>query len=281
MKQTVLSYQQNVYTACKLCNVVYMASLPQDRRVHEEHCKGHSTGKQPKMNWKVCLDHWKDLEDDVHAIMVVDCSGSKAWTEYAYSALEISYQDLGGPPIKDFKLWTETSHEKLGDIPRYKVYIYSVRAIVVGIVLAESIEQGGEYYKGDEGSSKKGTLFPDADAPRSEAYVSWDTLHPVFVCIDRIWVRSGYRKQGFATKLVDWVRRDFVTNFVLSKRQIAFSVPTDVGYEFASSYCKDVNFATGTGHKDASRTAFLVNPKDSPNVMIHGKLEENYADPRK
>lgn len=277
-KQTTLSYVQNSYLTCKLCDALYIPSLTEDRHIHEEHCKAHTAGKQPTMDTKVLLEKWMDLEGGIHAIMVVDYDSPKVWQEYAYSAIEISYQDLGGPPIQDFKLWTEIRHRKIGVVPRYKVYIYSVKTIVVGIVLAESIEQGGEFYKGEEDFSKKGTLFADADAPRAEAYVSWDNVYPVFVCIDRIWIRPRYRKQGYATTLVDCVRKSFVKAIILSKRQIAFSVPTDVGYEFASSYCRGINYATGTG---PSPSAFLVNPKDCPNVKIGGKLEENYADSRK
>lgn len=276
-RQTVLNYAKNSFATCPKCNFVFLPSLSEDTTAHSRFCLAKSVGEQPRLKDSDFLHRRIDLSGDVHTIMVVKSGDSDAKRTFAEQALEISYQDLGGPPIEEFKLWDLISHHERENIPRFKVYIYCLNKEVVGIVLAESIEEGGQFYRGDMAFTGNGLISPVKVATGFESYVSYDKTFPVFVCIDRIWVNSKYRLRGFAANLVDVVREDFVTNMELTKVQIAFSVPTDAGFEFASRYCRGVDYSRGADHIKGTRAQFLVNPKDSPDLMLDSKLQENYA----
>ena len=52
-----------------------------------------------------------------------------------------------------------------------------------------------------------------------------------------LWTHPRVRHQGIATKLVDAARESVVFGIVVPKPKVAFSSPTEAGWEFAKNYC--------------------------------------------
>lgn len=280
-KQTQLAYRQPDFKVCSLCGLMYAGSLKNDQALHVGYCRKVREGNQPKVDREVRLEKWRDMDGKVHAIHVIEPKNDERWRRYALAVLDISYQDLGGPPVGDEKLWSEFDHSQAGIVPRFKVYIYSLDDKPIGLILAESIEEGGQYHVGEVRYSKDGPVVPDPNDLNQQVYSSLDMALPVFACVDRIWVHTRYRRQGIATKLVDSMRSHFITNMPLRRHQIAFSIPTTPGYNFAESYCKDVDWARYIKHKDARKIRFLVNTRDVPFVIKNNKLESNHTRPNR
>lgn len=58
------------------------------------------------------------------------------------------------------------------------------------------------------------------------------------VGIARLWIHESFRRQKFATRLVDILRANLYKNRIVCKEKIAFSESTNCGIEFAKSYTK-------------------------------------------
>jgi ribosomal protein S18 acetylase RimI-like enzyme len=290
--QTTFSHlNMPVHDECKLCGLLYNKTLEEERKKHESYCAEKTGGDMPKVELsKILLTKWIDDTGLEHSILVIDRKNSSQWKNYAETALMISYKDLGGWEIDSDQLWSEFTHAKAGYVPRYKIYLHTIntktgariRTRIVGVVLAESIDQGGPYYKGKKRYSEQG-LIPDgipAAFHEQEEYVNVDLAVPVFVSIDRIWVDAEYRREGLAKQLVDTVRDTFVRGMVISKRQLAFSLPTLEGYAFAANYCTGISYDVlnpdcTIGPTSEPVALFLCNPKDMPFQIEGGKLVEN------
>ncbi|XP_014248823.1 uncharacterized protein LOC106666263 isoform X2 [Cimex lectularius] len=60
--------------------------------------------------------------------------------------------------------------------------------------------------------------------------------------ISSIWVDRGFRRQGIASQLLEAVRRNYLSDVVLKRDQIAFSPLTADGKRFAQKYCRRKDF---------------------------------------
>jgi N-acetyltransferase len=71
-----------------------------------------------------------------------------------------------------------------------------------------------------------------------DSNVAFDETNQISVVggISRIWVSLKSRKQGIAKKLLDLLRLEMLFGVELSKNQIAFSQPTNMGQRLARSY---------------------------------------------
>lgn len=291
IQTTISTLTIPVHDECNKCGFYYNTTLEEERKTHKYHCEGARDGKLPKTELsKIRLKTWIDGTGFEHSIWIVDREKSDQWKKYAEKALQISYTDLAGWEVCEEQLWSKHTHARAGYVPRYKVYIHTINTKiktkistkVLGVVLAESIDQGGPYYKGRKIFTEQGRI-PDvvtATLSEEQEYVSLDLALPVLVSIDRIWVHEQYRKKGFATQLIDTVRETFVKGIVVSKRQLAFSLPTVDGHAFATSYCRDTIYDRKDRHgffiKSSEPSAkFLCNPKDFPFLVEGGKLVEN------
>jgi N-acetyltransferase len=74
----------------------------------------------------------------------------------------------------------------------------------------------------------------------------WNTCSSTTVAstcgISRIWVHPMYRKQGIARMLLDHVRRNFVFGSELSIDDLAFSQPTQAGFQLGCQYFNRSDF---------------------------------------
>jgi ribosomal protein S18 acetylase RimI-like enzyme len=292
LQTTFSTLSMPAHDECKLCGLIYNKTLEEERKKHESYCAKKSGGDMPRVEIsKILLTRWVDGTGVEHSILVVDRNNSTQWKLYAENALQISYKDLGGWEIEPEQLWSEFTHARAGYVSRYKIYLHTIntkvntrtRTKIVGVVLAESIDEGGPYYKGKKRYSEEGRIPGGAIAAalrEQQEYVNVDLALPVFVSIDRIWVDEEYRRQGFARQLVDTIRDTFVRGMVVSKRQVAFSLPTSEGHAFAADYCMDTSYdltnPDGTVIPSSEPVAlFLCNPKDMPFQVDGGRLVEN------
>lgn len=58
----------------------------------------------------------------------------------------------------------------------------------------------------------------------------------LFLGVRLIWVHDQHQRQGIASKLVDAARTHFLFGTTFTTQQVAFSQPTDMGFQFAKSY---------------------------------------------
>lgn len=56
-----------------------------------------------------------------------------------------------------------------------------------------------------------------------------------------VYVFEPFRKRGIASKLIDFVRKDFIFGYKIPKEEIAFSQPTMDGKLFAMKYLETEN----------------------------------------
>lgn len=61
---------------------------------------------------------------------------------------------------------------------------------------------------------------------------------PLLMGVKLIWVNAAQRRQAVARRLLDSARKCFVYGTVVSTDKIAFSQPTQAGFEFACGYCQ-------------------------------------------
>ena len=59
---------------------------------------------------------------------------------------------------------------------------------------------------------------------------------PAEVGIARLWVHESFRRQKFASRLVDILRANLYSDRIIGKDRIAFSESTSCGIEFAKRY---------------------------------------------
>lgn len=56
-----------------------------------------------------------------------------------------------------------------------------------------------------------------------------------------MWVHRNHRRKGIMRSMLDVARQHFVFGFFLDKTDIAFSQPTEEGFQFALKYCGGKN----------------------------------------
>lgn len=168
----------------------------------------------------------------------IDRRAPPKWRKEAEKAIRIVMNAIGGSRDEILsRLWDEITDPLDPDgkrkAPRYKVYIYTEEDSIVSVLLAERVSKdsrGAECLNGSLG--KKDEL-----CECSPDKARWQTI---IMTIDRIWTMEGYRKRGWATRLADFARQDFINGMTVPKAELAFSPTLPEGQEFATSYCKGV-----------------------------------------
>ena len=248
---------------CHTCGFTYNQTIASEVRQHGRWHRDYDGGNHPLKSFEPRV-LWRENIDYAHRIIVGRRRTMKErlWFD---GALVISQPGLGGTIPED--TWVEITDPTYGfKVPRYKIYAYTIDDDVVSVILAERISQAGAYYCGAKTHDEHGKLATP-DPTKSQEYVDLDRSYPVTVSIDRIWTLEGYQRNGFATKLLDYVRRDFIPGLKLRRCQIAFSSPTTAGVHFATKYC-------GRAFPDCP---FVIGVDDARVVVKNGKLVENWA----
>jgi GNAT superfamily N-acetyltransferase len=219
LHQTQLDMGVPAIKICKECGMQYNTTLDGDRRNHSKFHNSFVEAKQPGVPYHVDLIR-NYFDNDCHIIREIDFRVSDTHKDRAYIALKLASHDLGGVIPTPDELWSliinPQNKDDQNQVPRYKLYFYLVNLQPVGLLLAERVTRGGDYYFG-------GVLPSDRE---------------VFMCIERIWVREDMRRKGIASQLVNQAREHFVPGLALSPMEYAFSQPTKMGREFANAYVK-------------------------------------------
>ena len=106
-----------------------------------------------------------------------------------------------------------------------KVFLYVMERRVVGCLIAEKINKAYRVVPQEPKSEGSGRLVCCSQVPTK-----------VWVGVSRVWVLQAQRGKGIATTLVDAMRHNMFESHFLTKDQIAFSDPTEVGMSFAEKY---------------------------------------------
>lgn len=245
---------------CPRCNEMFSRVDEKKGKAHDQTCEGFVGPQQPGSSDRSVVKYQR-IDDDynAHEIIVIKASDKPAWKNYAERALQFTFVNLGGAIIESSILWSDFRHARSGLGPRFKVYVHCVNSIVIAVILAESIDEGIRcgYQAPDDDTIT--SAFQPIPRPSAIDFGKLEKDHrskvPVLVSIDRIWVVKQWRRKGVATKLVDFIRKDFIYSMTIPKLDVAFSSPTDQGRKFAANYCRGINYGE-------SRWTFLVNPVD-------------------
>ena len=222
LHQTQLDIGVPSIIVCKECDMQYNTTLKEDQRNHDKyHDRFYAELQQPTTLEAGIRLMQKFVDGTTHDIRGVDYRVSGPHKKKAYKALELTSRDLEGVIPTSNELWSLiTNPQNENDpnqVPRYKLFLYLVDLQPVGVLLAERMGGGGDYYHSDPEFMKEGDIY---------------------MCVDRIWVREDMRRKGVASLLVNMAREHFVPGLSLSKMQFAFSHPTGMGREFADTYIR-------------------------------------------
>lgn len=265
-RQLHFIWETTVIIECNDCGLVYNRTIKEEVADHEKWHRDYTRGNKPMKNvLGNILMQWNTMEGFVHTIQVNSHPTflkERLWFE---NCLNIS-MNSGLDGMWPSELWSETQNPQSPNdsklVPRFKIYVYTVGLDVASVVLAERIAEGGEYYYGPKIYDQNGRL-PSPIPANPQELVSLDSTFPVFICIDRMWTHRDHRRNGYATRLIDYIRKDFIGGIQIRKDQIAFSLPTEDGRAFAAKYCQSV----------FQNCEFLVNVDDAMAVIQGGVLK--------
>lgn len=222
----------------------FNSTLAEDRKSHDKFHKADHNNKAAKqpVNPEGVVNLMDTYVDGAHhQIRVIDCHSPDLIKEHAKKVFSVSDNDLGRLVIHDHELWREIPdpHNPTdpNKVPQYKLYLYLIDYEVVSYIQAERIRAAGEYYYGQLQYTSEGwDDYAMAGIEEDQEFVYADTPYKVYMSVERVWTRADKRRQGLASKLIDYARKDFVTGLELSKKEIAFSRPTTMGNFFAKAY---------------------------------------------
>ena len=174
--------------------MLYNRTIKEERTGHAAYCASMKGNDLPNRDLEVVIGEWLDGAGVEHSFLMIDRESSMPWKHYAENALRYSHVDLPGAEVSPIQLWSEITHATAGYVPRYKVFLHLIQkrtrrqasTTIIGVVLAEAIDEGALYYKGMK-HWVHGFLPNVANV---------NNTVEVFVSIDRIWVDAAYRRKG-------------------------------------------------------------------------------------
>uniref|UniRef100_A0A1B6DY63 N-acetyltransferase domain-containing protein n=2 Tax=Clastoptera arizonana TaxID=38151 RepID=A0A1B6DY63_9HEMI len=187
---------------CSECGLVYQIGEPEDEIQHNLYHSNFQTLRH--LGWKNenivgCFQNDR--------IIMVSHTDSKSWLNKTENVLKVVDKDLGfaiSQPLPSIK---------------FKAFFYISEKTIVGCLFAIPLTEANKMHISNS----------EVDLCSKEKY-------PVKCGISRIWTHSLNRRQGIATKLVDALRRNFMYGMILHKDELAFSVPSMDGKQFAFKY---------------------------------------------
>ncbi|CAD6443101.1 41764ad2-1199-4992-8db0-0c01e283c18f [Sclerotinia trifoliorum] len=240
LHQQILDLGQSFHNKCQNCGMQYAINLAADQRLHDNFHKIFRMGGPTFKPKYVNTQTWqKVIESELHSIQCISYKESSPIRNLVESILEATLMDMDGILPKSEQLWSMiTSPNDLNDpipVPRYKVFLYLIGARPIGILLAERI--------GKANTIMTTTQNPETIPPSPHINTSiipptsiTPIPHDAYMCIDRLWVHSDFRRKGIATALADQAREKFIPGLIVEKREMAISYPTSVGEVFAERY---------------------------------------------
>lgn len=239
--QTFIDLGQTFSIKCKDCGMPYVVNNKADLEAHAKFHREVMGGRASKKTiaGEGIWQEYRDIQDGInrntyvnthlggaatHHIRVYDRTASSAARNKAEDVYASSFTYFSGVKLTSKELWSEIAdpHNPTDRnlVPRNKLYIYSISEEPVALLLAERVLSGVPFRDG----------HPVVPSPS----------FPVRMSIERIWVKRERQRGGIATKLVDVALGHFINGMALSKSDIAFSLPTSAGAEFARRYVDGV-----------------------------------------
>ncbi|TGO43209.1 hypothetical protein BHYA_0002g00130 [Botrytis hyacinthi] len=245
LHQQILDLGQSFSKKCSNCGMQYAINDPSDQRMHDQFHNIFKLGGpffKPKY---VNTQAWQKIIDgELHTIQCISCKESGPVKSLVESILEATLMDMDGILPTPEQLWSmitsPNDSKDLIPVPRYKVFLYVIGARPIGILLAERIGKATPIMTTAE-TAENTSLSPSlSNASPTLATPVNPVPQEAYMCIDRLWVHSDFRRKGIATSLANQAREKFIPGLIIEKNEIAISHPTSVGDQFAEKYFKGV-----------------------------------------
>ncbi|KAF7994555.1 hypothetical protein HCN44_004027 [Aphidius gifuensis] len=197
-------------TQCNECGVIYQMGEPEDENSHLIY---HNSFKILKFNgWKNEHVIMEDIYTASRIITIKKTDPKHCWKKVE-EVLGVVDRDLG---LADMELT---------DYQDKTIYLYIRDKNVLGVLIAESIKEAHQMIP----------ELADLNCCSTEST-------PAKCGVNVIWTAMSHRRQHIATKLLDILRTNYFYGYILSLDDIAFSMPTPTGRQFAAKYFGSLNF---------------------------------------
>lgn len=207
--------------SCPECLMSYTPSQPDDSALHAKYHSGHLAKLNITMEvWRVIAEKacWKDVGKGDY-IVSISHESKQSLKNLTERTLAIASQDLGAVEIPKAQLWGLQDER-----PRYSVFLYCKERKCTGLLLAEHIDSAFE---------TRSVVSKNGSETATEHSTTSTTAR---LGISRIWTSASARRSGIAIKLLETTRRNFMKRMVISKTEIAFSQPTEMGTALARKW---------------------------------------------
>ncbi|KAI9336955.1 ESCO1/2 acetyl-transferase-domain-containing protein [Obelidium mucronatum] len=231
--QTVLDLgQKNAgFTVCKECGMRYANVAKEDDLLHSKYHSSVLGGIDYKGYTQevVVQETMTEMGTPAKIILVTLSSASVQQKRKLLEILDVVNQELGAVVIPDESL------------AKCKIFLYVVKAKVVGCVVAEPITSA---FRLDERSD----IENNGGGGEQLQHITGDTENeiPAICGISRVWVSMKHRRRGIGLKLLEACRRRFLFGCLLDKDTIAFSQPTMLGKKLATQFFQRSDFLVYT-----------------------------------
>lgn len=249
MVQMQLDLASESRKACKTCGMEYIPSNAEDATLHR---KFHAMNVGGVDFTKTTIDRLRKNEawsgGDGSFIAVIGRKDVLALRNRTSDVLKVVNTELGAVSISDEELWSQTrapkavqeQESKPALVDRFKTYLYIRGQKCIGACLAERIWDAYTVLAQDAASPQTRQLDAERETKSSSISISTATT-PAILGISRIWISNQHRKQGIATRLLDYARSEFLYGLTIEKEKVAFSQPTESGGNLARRWfgCED------------------------------------------
>ncbi|KAI8939672.1 hypothetical protein NX059_003430 [Plenodomus lindquistii] len=242
--------------ACKTCGMEYIPSNAEDAALHR---KFHAMNMGGVDFTKPVIERFRKTEvwsgGDGSFISVIGRKDALALRNRASDVLKVVNTELAAVAIPDEELWSQAGRTVFADAPiqdsetptilsavddckaplvdRFKIFLYFRGNKCVGACLAERIWEAYTVLNQEDATEKTCQL---PTTPRSSSISISTAPEPTMLGISRIWTSTQCRKQGFATRLLETARANFLYGLTVRKEQVAFSQPTESGGNLARKW---------------------------------------------
>lgn len=244
LTQQILDLGQSFHNKCQNCGMQYAINVPADQRMHDTFHNIFKMGGPAFKPKYVNTQVWtKVIEGEKHSIQCISCKESGVIRNLVECILKATLMDMDGTLPSSEQLWSSIASPNDPQdpipVPRYKVFLYLIGARPIGILLAERIGKATVVLSALVSTENETETAPAAVPTPQDAYM----------CIDRLWVHTDFRRKGIATCLANLAREKFIPGLMIEKKESAVSLPTSVGGIFAEKYFagvfEDAKFVVG------------------------------------
>ncbi|KAK6608314.1 hypothetical protein H4I95_03694 [Botrytis cinerea] len=245
LHQQILDLGQSFSNKCSNCGMQYAINVPSDQRMHDQFHKIFRLGGPLFKPKYVNTQAWqKVIDGELHTIQCISCKESGPIKSLVESILEATLMDMDGILPTPEQLWSMiTSPNDAKDlipVPRYKVFLYVIGARPIGILLAERIGKATPIMTTTETTENASSSTSLSDTSQILTDSATSAPQEAYMCIDRLWVHSDFRRKGIATSLANQAREKFIPGLIVERNEMAVSHPTSVGGQFAEKYFEGV-----------------------------------------